>query len=295
MDPLPLASLRAFEAAARHENFVRAAAELRLTPAGISQHVRALESRLDVTLFLRHPRGVSLTAAGREFGMAVSHGLSHIEEAARQLRREAKGRTVRVACIPSMATRFLVPRLPFFGAAHPDIRVNVLYALTAKTPEAADADLLICHGHRPTPAAIALLPAETRPTCSADFRSRHGPFAAAADLLKADLLHDETTDAWPRWFAAAGIGTPSKAGPVFADFNLMIGSVIGGQGVGLCPTALVADEIANGLLVTLFDTPSDTDKAYWLVEARAASREARTLRDFLVSTDMPKRAASEGP
>jgi LysR family glycine cleavage system transcriptional activator len=283
MRNLPLASLRAFEAAARHESFVKAAAELNLTPAGVSQHVRSLETWLDVPLFLRHTRGVTLTAAGREFGAAITHGLTHIEASAAQLKLEAHSRPVSVACIPSMATRWLIPQLPRFRTAYPNVRINIVYALDAKTPEAASADLLICHGVRPGASAIELLNAETRPTCSAEFRTRHGPFETPGDLLACELLHDETTDAWARWFSAVGISTAPKAGPIFADFNLMIGSVVGGQGIGLCPTALIAEEITQGSLVSLFDTPSDTGKAYWLIEAKGLSREARMLRDWLLA------------
>ncbi|HEY0121671.1 MAG TPA: LysR substrate-binding domain-containing protein [Rhizobium sp.] len=279
----PLASLRAFEAAARHESFVKAAAELNLTAAGVSQHVRTVENWLNVPLFLRQTRGVALTAAGREFGAAVTHGLGHIEITAQQLRLEIHSRPISVACIASMATRWLIPRLPRFRGAYPDIRINIVYALEAKTPEAAGVDLLIRHGPRPGPNAVELLSAATRPTCSAAFRARHGTSETPHDLASAELLHDETTDAWARWFAIAGIHETPKAGPIFADFNLMIGSVIGGQGIGLCPTALITDELAQGSLVTLFDTASDTDKAYWLIEAKSLSREAVMFRDWLVA------------
>lgn len=283
MHHLPLASLRAFEAAARHESFVKAAAELNLTATGISQHVRLMENWLGVSLFTRHARGVTLTSAGREFGTAVANGLGHIEIAARQLKREAHDRPVSVACIASVATRWLIPRLPEFGKEHPDIRINIVYALDAKTPEAASVDLLIRHGPRPSATAVSLLSAETKPTCSADFRRRHGPIAAPIDLLETELLHDETTSAWGRWFALTDIGKSPRSGPIFADFSLMIGSVIGGQGVGLCPTALITDELAAGTLVTLFDTPLDTEKSYWLIEANRLSREAETFRDWLVA------------
>lgn len=283
MTTLPLASLRAFEAAARHESFVKAAAELNLTAAGVSQHVRTVEGWLNVPLFVRHTRGVALTAAGREFGAAVTHGLGHIEIAARQLRLESAGRPVSVACIASVATRWLIPRLPQFKAIHPNIRINIVYALEAKTPEAADADLLIRHGPRPAANAHQLLTAETRPSCSAEFRARHGGLATPNDLARAELLHDETTDAWARWFTLAGLHEAPRAGPIFADFSLMIGSVMGGQGIGLCPTALIAEELAQGSLVTLFDLPSDTDKAYWFIEARSLSHEAGIFRDWLTA------------
>jgi LysR family glycine cleavage system transcriptional activator len=282
MKKVPLSSLRAFEAAARHESFVKAASELNLTAAGVSQHVRALEEWMGVALFIRYRRGVALTAPGREFAAAVRQGLSHIELAAHQLTLASQSRPVSIACIASMATRWLIPCLPRFKAAHPDIRINIVYALDAKTPEALGADLLIRHGIRPDHDAAKLLGAETRPTCSAEFLATHGPFETPVTLQRAELLHDETIEAWARWFAAVGVKAPVRAGPVFADFNLMIGSVVGGQGIGLCPTALIGEEIARGSLVTLFETPSDTEKAYWLIEARDLSAEAGMLRDWLL-------------
>ncbi|MGG6893032.1 MULTISPECIES: LysR substrate-binding domain-containing protein [Rhizobium] len=283
MRHIPYASLCAFEAAVRHESFARAAAELNLTAAGISQHVRIMENWLGVALFTRHARGVTATAAGREFGAVVASGLGHIQNAAQQLKRESHDRPVSVACIASFATRWLIPRLPDFRKEHPEIRINIVYALDAKTPEAASVDLLIRHGTRPGANSIPLLSAQTRPTCSTEFKLRHGSFNAPADLVDAELLHDETTAAWARWFALKGVHRPLKPGPIFADFSLMIGSVIGAQGIGLCPVSLIAEELANGTLVTLFDSPLDTDKFYWLIEADRLSREAETFRDWLVA------------
>lgn len=284
MSKLPLPSLRAFEAAARHESFIKAAAELNLTAAGVSQHVRTLEQWMSMPLFVRYRRGVALTLAGKELGASVRHGLTHIEATAEQLRRSGKSRPVSVACIASVATRWLIPRLPRFKAAYPNIRINIVYALDAKTPEAAGADILIRHGQRPSMPAIELLNAWTRPTCSPEFLAAHGPFDRPEDLFRAELLHDETIDAWNRWFSAAGLRSVPRAGHVFADFNLMIGSVIGGQGVGLCPTALIGDEIAAGSLLTLFDLPSDREKAYWLMEAQELPDSAKTLRDWLLAS-----------
>ncbi len=283
MQHVPLASLRAFEAAIRHESFAKAATELNLTAAGVSQHVRSLEEWLGVKLFTRHARGVTATIAGRDFGAAVASSLGHIDIAARQLRLAGNNRPVSVACIASVATRWLIPRLQVFKKEYPEIQVNIVYALDARTPEAANADLLIRHGARPAVNAVSLLPAETRPTCSREYERRHGPIRKPADLLNLDLLHDETTAAWTRWFALEGIHQPSKPGPIFADFGLMIGSVIGGQGVGLCPTALIAEELDNGTLVALFDTALDTDKSYWLIEADRLSKDAETFRDWLIA------------
>jgi LysR family glycine cleavage system transcriptional activator len=278
----PAGSLRAFEAAARHEGFAAAAAELNLTAAAVSQHVRALEQWLGLPLFTRHPRGVVLTAAGRDFGTAVSHGLTHIALAAEQLNAKRRRRAVSLACLPSVTTRWLIPRLPRFRAAHPEIQITIVYALDAATPAQAGADLLIQHGLRPDVAAIPILSAATRPTCSPDYVERHGPFEAPATLLRAELLHDETPAAWRRWFAGAGLNVQPGEGPIFADFNLLVGSVLAGQGVGLCPTTLIAEELQTGALRTLFELPADTDKHYWLLEADRLSREAAILRDWVV-------------
>lgn len=280
----PVNSLRAFEAAARHESFAAAATELHLTAAAVSQHVRTLENWLGLRLFLRHPRGVALTETGRDFGAAVTHGLSHIALAAKRMKTRSHSRSVSLACLASVTTRWLVPRLPRFRAAHPDIQINIVYALDAETPEAGGFDLLIRHGARPSTGAVRILSAATRPTCSPDFRDRHGPFEMPRDLLDVELLHDETTMAWARWFAGAGLDTmPARDGLTFADFNLLIGSVIGGQGVALCPTSLITDELERGTLVTLFDVASDTDKGYWLLGADDLSREAAVLRDWVAA------------
>lgn len=283
MQHVPLASLRAFEAAIRHESFAQAASELNLTAAGVSQHVRSLEEWLGVKLFTRHARGVTATMAGRDFGTAVASGLGHIDIAAQQLRLGGNHGPVSVACIASVATRWLIPRLPAFKKEYPEIQINIVYALDARMPEEAGVDLLIRHGPRPSTHAISLLTAETRPTCSREYERRHGPIGMPADLLNLDLLHDETTAAWTRWFALESIQQPPRAGPIFADFGLMIGSVIGGQGVGLCPTALIAEELGNGTLVALFDTALDTDKSYWLIEADHLSDDAETFRDWLIA------------
>ena len=283
MQHVPLASLRAFEAAIRHESFAKAAAELNLTAAGVSQHVRTLEEWLGIKLFTRHARGVTATMAGREFGAAVANGLGHIDIAARRLRFATNIRPVSVACIASVATRWLIPRLTAFKKEYPEIQINIVYALDARTPEEASVDLLIRHGPRPSTHAISLLTAETRPTCSREYEHRHGSIRTPADLLNLDLLHDETTAAWTRWFALEGIHQPPRAGPIFADFGLMIGSVIGGQGVGLCPSALIAEELGNGTLVALFDTALDIDKSYWLIEANHLSDDAETFRDWLIA------------
>lgn len=283
MKSLPLPSLRAFEAAARLQNFRAAATELGMSAAAISQHVRQMEAWVGVPLFQRHARGVQLTEAGRMLGQAVTSGLGGIVTAAERL--TPRGKTVRIASLPSVVTHWLAPRLPRFRALHPDIQVSIRYAAGATTPIAAEADLLILHGARPSNEneSIAMFSGATRPTCSPGHLERHGPLDTPEALATADLLHDESPTAWRRWFEQSGLDTATQAGPVFADFNLLIGSLLDGQGVALCPTSLFEDQIARGSLVVLSEHASDLDKAYWLVTADAASRETLAMRTWLLS------------
>ncbi len=278
----PLPTLRAFEAAARRESFLQAATELGMTAAAVSQHVKALEDWLGLALFERRPRGVRLTGDGRELGAACSEGLGHIARAVERLTIRRSELRVSLACKPSVVNHWLGPRLPRFRATHPEIQVSVVYPLGALTPEEAGTDLLIRHGTRPPGRAEHILDAATRPTCSPSYLERHGPITTPADLMKQHLLHDATEAAWERWLTARGIGGPTPAGPLYADFNLLVSSVLSGLGIGLCPTALISDHLAAGTLTVLFDEAADEDKAYWLLSGADLSEPAAVLREWLL-------------
>lgn len=278
----PLPTLRAFEAAARRESFLQAATELGMTAAAISQHVKALEDWLGLALFERRARGVRLTTDGRELGAACSEGLGHIARAAERLTARRSGLRVSLACKPSVVNHWLGPRLPRFRAAHPEIQVSVVYPLGALTPDEAGTDLLIRHGTRPPGRAERILSAATRPTCAPSYLERHGPITSPADLLKQHLLHDATEAAWQTWLAARSIDGPTPSGPLYADFNLLVSSVLSGLGIGLCPTALISDHLAAGTLEVLFEEAADEDKAYWLLSGPELPEPAAVLRDWLL-------------
>jgi DNA-binding transcriptional LysR family regulator len=276
----PLATLRAFEAAARRTSFSLAAQELGMTAAAVSQHVRNLEAWLCVPLFERHARGVRLTPAGREFGITVSSGLQQIASSAARISQGRNRTVVRLASLPSVVAYFLTPRLPRFRALHPDIQVSISYS---GRDHATEADLSIIYGTVPGQKAVALFSAETRPTCAPAYLTKSGPFDDVSDLLRAELLHDDSETAWRDWLAIEGLPLPKGAGPIFEDFNLLVTALKTGQGIGLCPTALLRDEIADGQLTILFDRAADADKYYWLVESGDMTESARILSDWLVA------------
>ncbi|MCZ7463722.1 LysR family transcriptional regulator [Rhizobium rhizogenes] len=276
----PLATLRAFESAARKQSFSLAAQELGMTATAVSQHVRNLEAWLGVALFDRHARGVRLTPAGREFGITVSGGLRQIASGAERIRRGRDRMTVHLASLPSVVAHFLTPRLPRFRALHPDIQVSISYAGGDHTVEA---DLSIIHGAAPAQKAVALFSAETRPTCAPAYIAKSGPFDDESSLCQAELLHDDGETAWRDWLATFHLPLPHSAGPIFADFNLLVTALKAGQGIGLCPTALLRDEITEGQLTVLFNRAADTDKYYWLIEAEEMSASSRLLSDWLLT------------
>jgi LysR family transcriptional regulator, glycine cleavage system transcriptional activator len=280
----PLTTLRAFEAAARLSSFVRAAKQINVTPAAISQHVKTLERWLGQPLFRRRAQGVELTAAGHELSMAVTDGLARIALVADRLRQDRAVTTVCIGCISSVATRWLIPRLPVFERGHPEIRLHVVYAGDADTPASTGTDLLIRHGHRPNDTASPLLHAETRPVCTPGFLTTAGPFKSPRDLRKAVLLHDASPQAWQNWFSQIGatMTTPLR-GTVFQDAALTASACLHGQGVALLPTALFADECRQGLLTVVFPAATDQDKHYWLLQHDDLSAAATLFRDWLVA------------
>ncbi len=276
----PLATLRAFEAAARRTSFSLAAVELGMTATAVSQHVRNLEAWLGVPLFERHARGVRLTPAGREFGITVSDSLRQIAAGAQRISQGRDRMTVHLASLPSVVAHFLTPRLPRFRALHPDIQVSISYS---GRDNATQADLSIIHGPAPAQKAVALFSAETHPTCAPAYVATSGPFDDVSSLLRAELLHDDSEIAWREWLAIEGLSLPKRAGPIFADFNLLVTALKDGQGIGLCPTALLHGEIAEGQLTVLFDRAADSDKYYWLIEAEEMTASARILSDWLIT------------
>lgn len=261
-----------------------------MTATAVSQHVRNLEAWLGVPLFERHARGVRLTPAGQEFGMTVSGSLRQIASGAQRISQGRNRMTVRLASLPSVVAHFLTPRLPRFRTLHPDIQVSISYS---GWEDVTPPDLSIIHGTRPAKKAVALFSAETRPTCASACAAKSGPFNDVSSLLQAELLHDNTETAWRDWLATAGLPLPQGAGPIFADFNLLVTALKAGQGIGLCPTALLRDEIANGQLTVLFERAADADKYYWLIEAEEMTASARLLADWLVAEARESRSRGD--
>ncbi|WP_363624481.1 LysR substrate-binding domain-containing protein [Mesorhizobium sp.] len=249
----------------------------------ISHQIRRLEEWLGVPLFHRDARKVRLTDAGLALQVSANAALSDLAAACRRIRRNAAVASLSVGCIPSIASRWLVPRLPDFTERHPEIAIRVAYAKAEDRLKDDDNDVLITLGADPSPnaASLKLFSRMSRPACSPHYLARKGRLGSPAEIAAADLLHDETRQGWREWFSQAGMaGADVGTGPVFADFNILATAVIAGHGVALCPIEVFREELRRGDLVVVSDIATDTDKGYYLTMSAQPSAAEITFADW---------------
>jgi LysR family glycine cleavage system transcriptional activator len=283
--------LRAFEAAARHLSFKKAAEELHVTPAAVSQQIKALESYLELPLFRRLTRALELTEHGAAMLPKIREGFECLA-AAVEAAGERRGDALTVTAPPSFATHWLLSRLPRFTAAHPEIALRL-----ASSPDSVDrrgetaildealADLrgeastvAIRYGTGIYPGywvERVFAPAYV-PVCSPQLLAGMG---SPADLARQVLIHDETIDdgerqpIWAAWLQAAGAeGIDAERGPHFSNAALAIEAALAGQGVALAAKPLVEADVAAGRLAIPFAVSLPSPYAYFLVTAEAVAR-----------------------
>jgi LysR family glycine cleavage system transcriptional activator len=284
----PLGALPAFEAAARHLSFTRAGAELAVTQAAISHHVKALEAHLGRALFRRRPRALLLTDEGQRFYHAVAEALERLEAAAREAGAAAGTTRLVVTLLPSFAARWLVPRLGHFYAAHPTVDLHVVATPTLLDLEQEGIDVAIRYGggHYRGYSVEHLLDEEMFPVCSPRLRQGRKRLRSPADLPAHTILHEESDADWRAWLKAAGVAEAPRRATMFTDSSLMLQAAVAGQGVALGRSVLVRDELAAGRLVRPFPRvlprwPSP--RAYWVASppARARRPEVAAFRAWL--------------
>ncbi len=286
----PLGALRTFEAAGRHANFVRAAEELNITPAAVSQQVRALEEHLGIRLFTRRARGVDLTAAGAEYARELAAILEQLALATERARRTDEPGRLTIATTPSFAARWLMPRLTRFLERHPDLDVRLSTSNALADFVSQDIDVAVRYGTGRWPGLEAqwLLTAELFPVCSPSYRQSSRPLRAAAELKPRSLLR-LALDEWPKWLEAAGLADLRAAGPQFSDIGLLTQAAVAGQGIALGQSVIVADELAAGRLIEPFDLRIPSGMSYYLVappeslQSRKVAAFQRWLRNEITS------------
>lgn len=276
----PLNALRAFEAAARHLNFSRAADELSVTPGAVSQQIQNLEDYVGVALFKRTPKGLLLTDPAQIALPALREAFDRLADAASMLTAAVDGRRLTVSVAPSFAAKWLVPRLGRFEAAHPQVDVWVSAGMELVDFNSGEVDLAIRYGTGRYPGLeVVRLMAETViPVISPDLLERQ-PLNDPSDLASQVLLHDGSPDAddscpdWTMWLAARGVrGVDGSRGPRFNQSSLVIEAAVGGRGVALAKRALAQADLDAGRLVSPFDIATAVDFAYYAVYPKAKGR-----------------------
>jgi LysR family glycine cleavage system transcriptional activator len=293
-DRLPaLNALRAFEAAARHLSFTRAAEELNVTPGAISQQIRHLEEFAGAPLFRRTGRQVLLTDAGEAALPLLSSAFEQMAEAVHHMRAPARRGRLMVSCAPSFATKWLAQRLDRFQAGQPDAEVWVSADLALTDFNASDIDLAIRYGRGVYDGLRSekILAETVLPVCSPDLLAGPRPLRAPADLAHHTLLHDQNPENdpscpdWASWLAARGVaGVDASRGLRFNQSALVVEAAAAGRGVALAKRAIAAGDLERGRLVAPFaDGSADLDFAYWIVwpKWRTPSKLARAFIQWL--------------
>ncbi len=259
----PLNGLRAFEAAARHLSFVKAADELAVTPGAVSHQVKTLEDYLGVQLFRRQARGIRLTEAGQEVLPLLRDAFDRMGQVADRLEAHRSAGTLVVSAAPTFAARWLVPRIEAFNERHPeiDVRIDAAKRVVDFAREDVDVAVRFCTGAEPGLKAWPLFdePDEIFPVCAPGLASGPRPLRRPEDLAGHVLLHADwkagghTWPSWPAWLEAFGVdGVDGARGPRFTTWALAIQSALAGHGVALGSRVMVARELGTGELVMPF-------------------------------------------
>ena len=296
--PLPsLNALRAFEAAARHLSFTRAASELNVTQTAISHQIKGLEEQLGVQLFRRLPRGLLLTEEAQRYAPALRAAFEQIAAATEQLCASGTGGALMLSTVPSFAAKWLVPRLGRFRAAHPeiDLRISASLRLVDFAREDFDVAVRMGRGNYPGLRVDALFGEVMFPVCSPGLLTGPKPLGRPEDLRHHVLLHDvdvfasafsSVPQAWRLWLERAGVhDIDVERGPVFEDSAMLLDAAIEGQGVALGRSALVAADLAAGRLVKPFDISLPFELTHYLVcpEATADRPRIAAFRAWLLA------------
>jgi len=284
----PLNALRAFEAAARHESFTRAAEELHVTQGAISHQVKSLEAALVIRLFHREPQRLVLTEAGRDYLGIVRDALDRIAAGTDHLLQRKNAGVLTVSTSPNFASKWLVHRLGRFAEINPMIDLRVSATLHHVDFALEDVDVAVRHGDGTAPGLhiARLCTEELVPVCSPQLLRGQHALRSTADLAKHTLLHLDHRQDWSKWLDAAGVTDADLSrGPVLNQASIVIDAAVDGQGVALARTGLAAHDLICGRLVRPFSLALPVPYAYWIVcpNATAAVPKIATFREWLLA------------
>jgi LysR family glycine cleavage system transcriptional activator len=284
----PLNALKAFEAAARHESFTRAAAELCVTQGAVSHQVKALEEVLGLKLFNRERQRLITTEAGRDYLAVVRDALDRIALGTESLKQRQSSGVLTVSTSPDFAAKWLVHRLGKFAESRPEIDLRVSATLYHVDFAREEVDMAVRHGEGNWPGldVTRLTVEELFAVCSPKLLTGRKRIRSLADLARFPLLHLDNREDWSEWLEMAGVtGATLHHGPVLNRASMVIDAAVDGQGVALARTTLAAWDILNGRLVRPFPEALRLKKTYWIVcpKATASLPKIKTFREWLLA------------
>ena len=289
-----LQSLLAFEAASRHLSFTRAAQELELTQTAISHQIKTLEERLDTKLFVRRRNVLSLTPAAREYLQSVHEAINLLSMATDRARRKKPSAVLTVACLPTYAIKCLIPKLPDFQRAHPDITVHLATSSNFDEFKRNSYDVAIRYGSgRWASVRADRLHGESFfPVCAPRVLDEAGPFGSIEEGLARfrqirTYFYSMYQDDWPAWLEAAVNQPVEFAGE--AVFHLQLTSLaaaVDGVGLAIGRTPLVDADLASGRLVAPFDVRVQSNSAYFIASPpdKAKLKKVESFREWALET-----------
>lgn len=282
----PLSTLRAFEAVERLGSVNRAAEELGRTHGAVSKQIRALQADAGVALFDKVGTGLRANAPGQKLAAAVGVALDGLAEAYGEVVRQARSPSLHVACSASFAMGWLVPHLPKFSQAYPDVLIRLSMTSAREMREERDADLVVlwdrsAYAPADQARAIHLAHAEFGVVAAPAY-----PVTLADGRLTAPcrILHDHTSSAWDLWSGLSGLQVAAQTTLSFPHTHLCVGAAVAGMGVAIAERRLAAAEMAAGRLVPVVDfTPFPDGFAAIPHRGRPLSPQARLFVDWLAA------------
>ncbi|WP_193371439.1 transcriptional regulator GcvA [Pelagibius marinus] len=292
----PLPALRTFEVAARHLSFTKAAAELHVTQGAVSQQIKQLEASLGFALFHRGARGLTLTEKGEALAETAQRAFRRLFDKIEELRQPEEGGILTVSVSPSLAVKWLIPRLGRFYERHPevDLRIRPDPMVIDLLAESDSVDMAIRFGQGPFAelAAVPFMHETVFAVASPLLLSKGPPLKRPSDLRHHTLLHSESVRLevnsmanWEVWLALLNVdGVDAKLGPTFPSSYMLLQAAMHGQGVALTWAALADDDLRAGRLVRLFDRAIEGSMSYFALTTPAAARKPKVIafRDWLV-------------
>jgi LysR family glycine cleavage system transcriptional activator len=263
----PLNTLRAFEAAARHLSFTRAAEELHVTHGAVSQAIKTLETHYQQPLFIRSKGKVSLNSAGQKLLPVVAEALDKIERVGARLAGDAQTEALTIHLTAAFASQWLIPRLSDFQQRHPQLTIRLSPSHSFSGFHHGEPDVAILYGVADLPGVTRekLFDVDTFAACAPSLLLGDVPLRNISDLQHHTLIHDDDGEAWQAWLEQGEVqGLERAKGVYYADASLALQVAVEGGGVIVAGSILAARDLAAGRLVIPFNTFVRRRNAYFL-------------------------------